>query len=231
MIAWWSLAYPGFGHLSLGSMAKGIFVFLGELVINYKAHINLAIIYSFTGEFQKSKEVLDTQWLLIYCGILVYAVWDSYRLAVEFNKLSVLGDRENAQIAPTSLGNAAINALEKRNPWLSVIWSLLVPGLGQLYNAETFKALFLLLIGASITIASHALQAIGLSAIGEFQQATAIIDPKWFLNIPSFYVYTVWDAYCGSVELNKLFDQEQAQYFRNNFQSTNFPKPEFSKGG
>lgn len=212
-------------------MAKGIFLFLGELAINYKAHVNTAILYSFTGEFQKSKEILDTQWLLLYCGVLVYAVWDSYRLAVEFNKLSVLGDRENAQIAPTSLGNAAINALEKRNPWLSIVWSLLVPGLGQLYNAETFKAIFLLLIGSSITIVSHALQAIGLSAIGQFQQAKAIIDPQWFLNIPSFYVYTVWDAYAGSVELNKLFDQEQAQYFKNNYQSTYFEKPGFSEGG
>ena len=231
VIAWWSICYPGFGHLTLGSMAKGIFLFGGEAVINYKAHVNLAIIYSFTGKFQQAKDVLDTQWLLIYCGVLMFAVWDSYRVAIECNKCSVLGDRENAPIATTALGAAAVNVLDKRNPRLTIAWSMLIPGLGQLYNAETVKATFLLLVGALIIISSHALQAVGYTAVGDFQHAKAIIHWQWFLNIPSFFGFAVWDAYSCTVELNKIFDMEQAQYFRNNFQSASFNRPIPNSGG
>ena len=116
VVAWWSLCYPGFGHLTLGSMGKGIFVFAGELVVNYMAHINLSILYSFTGEFQQAKDILNTQWLLIYCAVLVFAIWDSYRLTIECNKFSVLADREYAPFSPvTALGSASFNAFEKRN--------------------------------------------------------------------------------------------------------------------
>ncbi|MFA4886386.1 MAG: hypothetical protein WC601_11545 [Desulfotomaculaceae bacterium] len=47
---------------------------ISELLINTHAHVNLAIIYSFTGNFAMAKQVLDTHLLLLYCGVLVYAV-------------------------------------------------------------------------------------------------------------------------------------------------------------
>ncbi len=230
VIAWWSLAFPGFGHLACGSMAKGIFVFIGEAIINQMAHINLAIMYSFTGEFAKAKDVLDTQWLLLYCGVLVFAIWDSYRLAIEFNKLSVLGDRESAPIVPTKIG-AASNALEKRNPRVALVWSLLIPGIGQLYTAETIKAIFLMVVSSSVIIASNALPAIGYTVMGDFQQGKAVIDWQLFINIPSFYGFAAWDAYVNAIEINKLFDIEQAQYFRNNFQNAAAKRPLPRLGG
>lgn len=231
VIAWWSLTFPGFGHMACGSMAKGIFVFIGELVINQMSKINLAILYSFTGEFQKAKTVLNMQWLLLYCAILVFAIWDSYRIAIEINKFSVLADRENAPITTTIIGGSAFNFLDKRNPRASIAWSMLAPGLGQLYNSETVKAIFLLLISSVVIVASHSLQAIGYTAWGNFQQAKAIINWQLLLNIPSFYCFAAWEAYVDSVELNKLFDIEQAQFFRNNFQSPDFKKPLPNAGG
>ncbi len=225
IVAWWSLAYPGFGHLTLGSVAKGIFVFSGEMLVNYMAHINSAIVYSFTGNFQQAKDILDTQWLLVYIGILVFAIWDSYRITIETNKLSVLADREYASIIPTALGKASINALDKRNPWISAAWSIILPGLGQLYNSETIKAVFLLVLGGFILVFSHALQAIGYTALGNFQQAKAIVNWQWLLNFPSFFVFAIWDAYQSTVNLNKLFDIEQAQFFKNKYQNPGFKKP------
>lgn len=201
------------------------------MIVNFMAHINLSIMYSFTGNFSQAKEVLNNQWLLLYCGILVFAIWDSYRLAIECNKLSVLADREYAPIMPAALGAFSINALEKRNPRLAIAWSILLPGLGQLYNAETIKAVFLLLIGAFIIIHSHALQAIGYTAVGDFHQAHAIINWQWLINIPSFFVFTVWDAYQSSVLSNQLFDIEQAQFFRNKYQNPDFKRPAFYRGG
>lgn len=231
VIAWWSLTFPGFGHLACGSTAKGIFLFAGELIINQMARINQSILYSFNGEFVKATAVLNTQWLLLYCAVLVFSIWDSYRIAVEGNKFSVLGDREKAPITPTRMGSATLNVLEKKNPWVSMIWSLVIPGLGQLYNAQTVKAVFLLLTSTAGIIASHTLQAIGYTAMGDFHQAKAILDWQIFINLPSFYGFAAWEAYVDSVEINKLFDIEQAQYFRNNFQSPSFNKPLPYKGG
>lgn len=225
VIAWWSLCYPGFGHLACGSMGKGIFVFIGELIINYMAKINMAILYSFTGKFAMAKTVLDTRWLLIYCGILVFSIWDSYRIAVEINKVTVLADRENAPITPTIIGSYSINSLLQRTPWVSLLWSLIAPGMSQLYNTQAIKAIFLFLVSTSILVLSHALEAIHFTALGNFVQAKAVIDWQWFLNIPSFYVYTLWDSYSSTVELNKLFEIEQAQFFRNNFQNSAFHYP------
>lgn len=225
VIAWWSLVFPGFGHLACGSIAKGIFMFIGELVLNYMAKINLAIIYSFIGEFEKAKTVLNIQWLLLYCAVLVFAIWDSYRITIEINKFSVLGDRENAPLTTAIVGGAAINFLDKRTPWLALAWSLLAPGIGQLYNLQTIKAVFLLIISACVIIASHALQAVHFTFIGDFQQAKAVVDWQLFLNIPSFYCFAAWDAYVDAVEINKLFEIEQAQYFRSKFQNQAFKKP------
>jgi hypothetical protein len=225
LIAWWSLCYPGFGHLALGTMAKGIFLFVGEMLINYMGKINLAILYSFTGKIQMAKDILDTRWLLLYCGFLVFAVWDSYRMAVEINKTSILADREDAPIMPTNIGLVSINVLVKRNPWVSMAWSVLAPGMGQLYNIQTAKAIFLLIVEGSIIVLSHALQAIHLTALGDFQQAKNILDWQWFLNIPSFYVFTMWESYSNTIEINKIFEMEQAQYFRNNFQDPGFEYP------
>lgn len=231
VIAWWSLTFPGFGHMACGSMAKGIFVFGGEAIINQMARINLAILYSFTGEFAKAKEVLDTQWMLLYCGILVFSIWDSYRLAVEFNKFSVLADRENARIAPVNLGVASMNGLEKRNPRVAMAWSLLIPGIGQLHTAETIKAVFLMAVSAAVIVKSNALIAVGYTAVGDFQQAKTVLDWQLFINIPSFYGFAAWDAYVNAIEINKLFDMEQAQYWRSQFQNAAARKPLPRQGG
>ena len=225
VVAWWSLTFPGFGHLTLGSTVKGVFVFSGEMLINYMASINLAILYSFTGDFQKAKEVLDPQWALIYIGILLFAVWDSYRLTLEFNKLSVLADREYAPLVPTVVGNSSINFLDKRNPWITIAWSVILPGLGQLYNSETVKAVFLLVVGGFTIVISHCLEAITYTAWGDFQKAKDILNWQWFLNFPSFFVFAIWEAHKYSVNLNKLFDIEQAQYFKHKYQNPNFIKP------
>jgi len=85
VIAWWSLAYPGLGHLLLSKYIRGFLLFTWEVFLNYNAHINLAILYSFTGRFQMAKDVLDTTWVMFYAPTYLFAVWDSYRTTVDLN--------------------------------------------------------------------------------------------------------------------------------------------------
>lgn len=231
VIGLWSLLYPGFGHISTGSMAKGFLLFAGELLVNYKANLNLAILYSFTGSFEEAKQVLNTQWLLIYSSVLLFAMWDSYRLTVEFNKLSVLADREKAPLSPIGIDSIGINFFDKRNPWVSASWSLMLPGLGQMYNGNTVKAAFVAIFACGIIIASHGLQAILYTFLGHFEQARIILDWQWFINLPAFYGFAAWDAYLSTIEVNKLFAIEQAQYFKDNYLGQSLLRPFPLKGG
>lgn len=225
VVAWWSLMYPGFGHLRLVSIGKGVFLFGGELLINTHAHLNLAILYSFTGNVAMAKQVLNNNLLLLYCGILVFSVWDSYRGAVEINKFSVLADHENAPMVPMAIGSAGLNAFEKRNPWVAAAWSAIVPGAGHLYCLALVPAVFLMIGGGANIYFSHLLPAIGYTAIGQLAQAKAVLDWQWLLNVPSFYCFSIFDAYAKSVSINKIFDQEQAQFFKQNYQSPLFKMP------
>lgn len=230
-LACWSLLYPGFGHINTGSIGKGFLLFTSEMLINYKSHLNLAILYSFNGSFQDAKQVLDTHWLIIYCSVLVFAVWDSYRLTVECNKLSILADRGYAAITPTRLSGIGINSLDKRNPWVSVTWSMLLPGLGHMYNGLTLLSTIILISGSGILIASHGLEAIMHTVWGDFGQARTVLDWQWFMNFPSFYGFAVWDAYLKTVEFNKLFNIEQARFFKNTYQGTALRLPFPVRGG
>lgn len=49
IIAWWSSAFPGFGHLLLSKYLHGLALVMWEIFINMAAHVNQAMIYSFQG--------------------------------------------------------------------------------------------------------------------------------------------------------------------------------------
>lgn len=56
VIAWWSAAFPGFGHLLLSKYLRGFTLFMWEVVVNYNAKINLAMVHSFCGDIETAKE-------------------------------------------------------------------------------------------------------------------------------------------------------------------------------
>jgi len=187
--------------------------------------MNVAILYSFTGQFNMAKEVLDPRWLLLYVGIYIYAVWDSYRSTVDLNKLSVLADREGKPIDPVKISVMEINYFDKRNPWVAVAWSVLMPGSGHLYTQRLPTGFFVLVWWIAITYFSHLLQAVQYTAIGDFSQTIAIADPQWALFMPSLYGFTIYDSYVNTVEYNKLFDMEQAKFLKDNYQDPKFEMP------
>src|SRR5699024_2129799 len=131
--AWWSAAFPGFGHMLLSKNIPGLLLFAWEVIINMEAKINLAMVYSFSGRFQKATDVLDTSYIPMYIAVYLFSIWDSYRIAVDTNKLYLLADHENASANIFKMGTAEINYLDKREPWVAMVWSLLMPGTGHLY--------------------------------------------------------------------------------------------------
>lgn len=222
IIAWWSAAFPGFGHLLLSKYLRGFVLFIWEVVVNVQAHLNLAMLYSFEGRIDAAKHVLNTRWLLIYIPVYIFGIWDSYRTTIDLNKVYMLAEREQHRFNSFSIGALEINYLDKRNPIFAVIWSLFVPGLGQLYLHRIVSAFFVLAWVLSFFYLSHGLEAANLLLLGKVHSATSVLKPEWFLFFPSIYGFSVYDAYMNSVENNKLFEREQRTYLQDHYQNSNF---------
>jgi TM2 domain-containing membrane protein YozV len=225
VIVWWSAAFPGLGHMMLGSHLKGILLILWEVLVNTKAHLNLAIIYSFTGNFDAAREVADQRWLLAYTPTYLYAMWNSYRATVEINKLCILSYRENPPITPFRLGPWEINFLDKRTPWVAAFWSLIMPGTGHLYTHRLVTGFFLLIWWIGVMYQANLLPVIQMTAVGNFTGVAGAGNPQWLLFMPSIHLFAMYDAYVHAVEGNKLFDAEQNQYMKENYQDSRFTLP------
>ncbi|WCK55091.1 hypothetical protein PP175_03630 [Aneurinibacillus sp. Ricciae_BoGa-3] len=222
IIAWWSMAYPGFGHLLLSKYLRGMALFLWEMVINLNAHINLSIAYSFIGEFDKAKEVLDTRWLMLYLPTYFFGIWDSYRTTVDMNKITLLAQRENHRFNSFIVGALEINYLDKRKPIMALLWSFIMPGMGQLYIHRIIAAFFVLIWMIIISYFSHFVEGMNYIFMGELQKATQVFDKEWLLFLPSIYGFAAYDSYVNTVENNKLYIREQRIYLKRVYQHPQF---------
>ena len=222
IVAWWSAAFPGFGHLLLSKYLRGYALFIWEVIVNLNAHVNLAMMYSFQGKIDLAKDVLNTRWLLMYIPVYLFAIWDSYRTTVDMNNVYLLAEREDHRFNIFTLGALEINYLDKRNPVLAVMWSLFIPGLGQLYIHRILTAFFLIIWLVVFFYYSHVLEAVSLLFLGEVQKATSVLKPKWILMLPSLYGFAAFDAYMNTVENNKLYEKEQRKYLQENYQAADF---------
>lgn len=223
--AWWSAAFPGFGHLLMSKNIRGLLLFVWEVIINMHAHINLAMVYSFTGRFQMAKEVLDTRWMLLYIPVYLYGIWDSYRTAVDLNKQYLLADHEGANITNFKIKTLEINYLDKREPWIALVWSLFMPGLGQLYTNRVIRGFFVLAWWVILAYYSHFFPALQHIFMGEMHEATVTLNVQWLMFMPSVYGFSAYDAYISTVENNKLFKYEQKDFLRQAYQSPQFSIP------
>jgi hypothetical protein len=222
IIAWWSAAFPGFGHLLLSKYLRGFVLFISEVVINLQSNINVAMIHSFQGDIDMAKESLNIRWLLIYIPIYIFAIWDSYRTTVDLNKIYLLAERENHTFNSFTIGSMEINYLDKRNPIMSIIWSLFMPGLGQLYIHRIIGAFFIVIWTVVFFYYSHLLEAISLLFLGGIQKATNVLNSEWLLFFPSLYGFATYDAYINTVKNNKLVEKEQKNFLEKTYQNPDF---------
>lgn len=225
IIAIWSGIFPGLGHLLLSKYIRGFILFGWEILINLESHLNQSIYYSFIGNFDMAKQVLNNRWFLLYIPTFLFAVWDSYRTTVDLNNQFILAAREDAAVKVFVAHPLEINYLDKSSPWVAVAWSIISPGTGQLILHRIVVAFFLLIWWIVVAYFSRLLPAIQYTMLGQFSDARAVLDPQWALNIPSLYFFALYDAYVNTVCSNKLFDWEQAKFLKRDYQSRLFPMP------
>jgi hypothetical protein len=83
----WSLLAPGLGHIYVHKIISGFFLFVATISLMSFSHIPQAIHFTFTGNFELAKRILDMQWTLYLPSIYMSSVYDAYTSAVEYNKL------------------------------------------------------------------------------------------------------------------------------------------------
>ncbi|MCF8568142.1 hypothetical protein LLE49_25795 [Alicyclobacillus tolerans] len=138
------------------------------------------------------------------------------------NNVYLLVEREDAPFNSYTVGAAEINYLDKRSPVMSAIWSLFMPGLGQLHIHRILLAFFSLVWGIVFLYQSRLLEAVQLLFLGDVKMSTQVLNPEWLLFMPSVWGFVVYDAYINTVENNKLFEYEQRAFLKKNYQSRNF---------
>jgi len=225
VMAWWAAAFPGFGHISLGNYVMGFLLFTWEMLVNTQSSLNIGIVYSFTGRYEMAKEIVNNRWLLLYAPVWVFSIWSTYQLTVDLNKLSLLADRNQSPIDASYMSFFEMNILDKRSPWVAVAWTLFTPGLGHLYTHRIPTGFFLLIWWIAMAYQSHLLQSVQYSALGLFDEATAVLNIEWILYMPSLMGFAIYDAYANTVEYNRLFDREQADYLIREYQDPHFNMP------
>lgn len=216
---WWSVALPGFGHIYMGQLFKGVVLMLWEIVFNHLGHVNMAIYHSLRGEHELATQTLDYQFALIYPLFYIFAMYDSYRVCVELNALESNERLQNErQFQRISMSMAGIAMVMRRSPILAGFWSGIISGFGQLYVDRGLKALFMMAWYLTVVFKAH-LSIAGFHALrGEFDQAAAVIDYQWALFWPSIYIFSIVDAYHDCVEENNIsedaFQYRMRKYIR-----------------
>ena len=211
--AWWSAALPGFGQLYLGSYIKGVLFVSGEIFINTMGRVNLAIFYTFTGSFEKANNVFSERWGIFYIAVWVFSIWDAYRLSVEMNQICELEElQEKRYFKRFDITAIGINSMSQRSPLMSAFFSLMVGGMGQIYNLQFIKGFILLGWMMVINYYSQLNHLIGKLVSGH-EIYLYQIDWQWLLFYPSILGFCIWDSYVGAVEINKLLVEEQRYTF------------------
>ncbi|WP_218240560.1 hypothetical protein, partial [Pseudomonas sp. 2822-17] len=68
------------------------------------------------------------------------------------------------------------------------------------------------------TYYSNLLPAVHLTLLGNFSEATELIDAQWALFMPSLFGFALYEAYSLAVEYNKTYKTEQSEYLEKEYQ-------------
>ncbi|MEK1830427.1 hypothetical protein AAAC51_19200 [Priestia megaterium] len=99
---------------------------------------------------------------------------------------------------------------------------LTIPSMGQLYLHRIILSFFTLIWTVVFIYYSHLLEGIHYLILGDIEKSTSVLDAQWLSYIPSYYFFTIYEAYTSTVENNKLFEKEQKNYLKSHYQSPNF---------
>lgn len=222
---WWSAAFPGYGHCMVNYPLIGYSLIIFEFTINNLAKVNKAIYLSMLGDFQTAIDVIDLRFFYLYIGVYVFTMFDSYRRCVDMNNNYVLSFRTTTLTKTTKASSFSVNTLNKVSPITATYWEMIMPGLGSLYLNHLISFFFSIITWVITIGFSKFYVAVYYTCIGNFEKAKTILDPQWYLFIPSIYGGYVYFAYSQAVITNFQFKLSQSQFLRSEYQSASFNIP------
>ena len=75
------------------------------------------------------------------------------------------------------------------------LWSIALPGLGQLLNGKFLKGLLLIILEILINVQSNFNKVIIYSFQGDIKSAIDQTNYQWLMFYPCLYMFSIWDAY------------------------------------
>lgn len=217
IMLWWSAAFPGFGQYFHNQYLRATLLTLSEIATNTLAHVNEAIVYSFCGNIEMAKSIIQPRWVFGYLIIYLYTMWDSYRSTLVQNEMCLLAEMENERLPGILLHPLEIQYFEKKNPFTAAWYSLLFPGLGQLYNHMYALAFYAMIWWWIFLTLSHAHESIFYFLTGNIERSISVLNPHWLLFMPSVAGGAAYHAFITAAEHNRLYKLEQRQYLEENY--------------
>lgn len=217
---WWSVACPGLGHLYLNAWLRSMLFKGWEIALNTGSHLNLAIYHTLSGNPEMARQVLDLRWAILYPPLYALAMWDTYQLAVENNKLYDLEQcqrRHRFQYHTQSFWGEAF--LARRSPWMAMVMSTFVMGGGHFYIGQVLMGLSLMVSQAVIFLGGRFTGAVALTLLGKPVLAGQSVDYQWLLFWPGLQVFSMWLAYVDCVELNRLCENAKLYWLQQRYGS------------
>jgi hypothetical protein len=83
----------------------------------------------------------------------------------------------------------------KYKPVEALLWSIALPGLGQLLNRKYFKAFLLILLEIMINIGARLNLVIMNSFKGDIHAAISHTNYQWLMFYPCVYMFGIWDSF------------------------------------
>ncbi|MCG9966669.1 hypothetical protein L9W92_01180 [Pelotomaculum terephthalicicum JT] len=103
-----------------------------------------------------------------------------------------------------------------RSPLMSALWSIAIPGFGQLYIGDYLIGVLLVVLELIISVKASINLSILYSLRGQFQNASGVVNFQWMLFYPCIYAYSIWQAYNRAMEINHGLSQaEKGRIFTN----------------
>ncbi|MCM3630586.1 hypothetical protein M3194_24965 [Paenibacillus glycanilyticus] len=98
-----------------------------------------------------------------------------------------------------------VTSLNIRSPYMVLWWSAAFPGFGHFLLNQYLRGTILTLSEVIFNTLGHINIAIVYSLCGKFEQAKAVLDPRWVLGYIIIYFIVMWDSYRSAVYQNKLY--------------------------
>ena len=76
-----------------------------------------------------------------------------------------------------------------------LLWSIALPGFGQLLNHKYVKGVLFILLEFLVNIQSNLNTVIFLSFLGDIQAAIDQANYQWLMFYPCLYLFAIWDAF------------------------------------